>query len=180
MTWVRLDDTFPEHPKVLAAGGDAAWLHICAIAYCNRNLTDGFVPTSALKRLSDARTPTRLAGALVDVNLWEECDGGWLIHDYHMYQPTRAEVLAEQQVRHDAKVKAGQLGGLASGIARRKHNGSTVEADVKQNEAECRSRREAEGVAKRSPDPTRPSSSFNPLLDPSGLFLTAGTEDDRK
>src|SRR5213075_3402438 len=35
--------------------------------------------------------------------------------------------------RHDAKAKAGRAGGIASGVARRKQERSSEEADVKQN-----------------------------------------------
>jgi hypothetical protein len=142
MAWVRFDDGFPEHPKVDAAGGDAAWLHVCAISYCNRALTDGFIKRERVRLLSDRKAPYRLAARLVEVGLWEEADGGYVVHDYHDYQPTRAEVLDQQASVHAAKVRAGRAGGVASGVARRKHERSRDEADgqakAKQNEAPSR------------------------------------------
>jgi hypothetical protein len=92
MPWVRLDEAFPEHPKVVAIGGDAGWLLVCAIAYCNRNLTDGFVPETILARLSDRRRPHQLAARLVSAGLFEVADGGWRIHDFLDYQSSRAKV----------------------------------------------------------------------------------------
>ena len=92
MTWVRIDESFPEHPKVSAAGGDAAWLHVCAMCYCNRFLTDGFVPTSVLARLSDRKRPTALAAKLVEVGIWDVTDNGWQIHDFLAYQPSKEKV----------------------------------------------------------------------------------------
>jgi len=38
-----------------------------------------------------------LVDLLIDVGLWEETDGGYLIHDYLDYNPSKAEVLAERQ-----------------------------------------------------------------------------------
>jgi len=96
MTWVRIDDGFPGHPKVLKAGGDAAWLHVCALAYCNHYLTDGFIPTAMLSRLSDRKRPTALAARLVEVGLWEEAQTGWQIHDFLEYQSSKASVEAER------------------------------------------------------------------------------------
>jgi hypothetical protein len=99
MPWFRVDEGFPEHPKVLRAGGDAAWLHVCAMAYTARSLTDGFIPAAMLNRLSDRRNPAKLAATLVEVGLWETSDGGWLIHDWHEYQPSVAEVEDHREER---------------------------------------------------------------------------------
>ena len=59
----RLDDGFPEHPKVQQVGGDAAWLHVCALAYCNRNLTDGFIAAQVVGRRAAQFALLLLAGA---------------------------------------------------------------------------------------------------------------------
>ena len=46
MPWVRVDDHFNEHPK-LAKVGPLGWgIWLAGLAYCNRNLTDGFIPLS--------------------------------------------------------------------------------------------------------------------------------------
>jgi hypothetical protein len=133
MPWVRLDEGFPEHPKVVAAGGDAAWLHVCALAYCNRMETDGIIPDGMIGRLCDRKRPLQLARRLVDVGLWHAVNGGYEIHDYLCYQPTRVEIAAERAAKHEARASAGRLGGIASGIARRNHNGSKREANTEAN-----------------------------------------------
>ncbi len=92
MSWVKLDDQFADHPKVLSAGPVAAWLWVCGLAYCARYLTDGLIPTSALKKLADVEDPQSLAAKLVEVGLWDEAEGGWMVHDYHEWQPTGEEV----------------------------------------------------------------------------------------
>lgn len=145
MAWVRLEDNFPEHPKVATVGGDAGWLHVCAIAYCSRNLTDGFVPSGAIRQLSDRNKPNVLATRLVDAGLWELASNGYIIHDYLDYNPTRVEVEAERADRSVKKAEAGRLGGIASGVARRKHKRSKDEAE---GQAEGN-----ENVAPTRPDP---------------------------
>lgn len=92
MSWVKLDDQFPEHPKVLKAGPPAAWLYVCGLAYSSRQLTDGFIPEQAVGRLVDGKQAKALAMKLVEVGLWEAVDGGFNIHDYHDFQPSSDQV----------------------------------------------------------------------------------------
>jgi hypothetical protein len=51
MAWIQIDDHFDEHPK-LQAIGPAAWgMWLAGLAYCNRNLTDGFIPWAKARSL---------------------------------------------------------------------------------------------------------------------------------
>jgi hypothetical protein len=101
MPWVRIDDNFPTHPKVAEAGPLAAWLYICGLCYCQRHLTDGFIPRHALPMLmcypsTNGQAPSEvtdsLAHALVEAHLWQETTRGYLVHDYLKYQQSRAQV----------------------------------------------------------------------------------------
>lgn len=98
MAWVKFDDRFWMHPKVMRAGNAAAWLWVASIGYCNANLTDGRIPTGALPLLTEATGKRRsdLVATLVDVGLWEPCEGGWMVHDYLEFQPSSAEVMASR------------------------------------------------------------------------------------
>lgn len=102
MTWVRISDDFIDHPKVVGLGGDAPiaiTLWLAALGYCNRYLTDGFVPAGVLGRLTTL-TPAevRLASeALVDAGLWEKAAHGYQFHDYADYQLTKEAVLEKRQ-----------------------------------------------------------------------------------
>lgn len=138
MPWVRIDDHFNEHPK-LAAAGPLAWaLWLAGLAYCNRNLTDGFIPWSTAGSLVswdfldkdganriyvgtnehvDERgdvTSDYVIALLVDSGIWDTAVGGYRVHDYADYQPTKAQVIAERE----AKVAAGRAGGRATALAR--------------------------------------------------------------
>jgi hypothetical protein len=139
MTWVRLDDTFAEDPRLDAAGPLALALHVAALCYCSRLLTDGKLTETALRRLLPGiDAPDVEAMNLVDAGLWRVTNNGWEILDYTATQPTREKVLRTREERK----KAGAVGGRRSGMTRR----SKAEAKTMQ-------------VASRPREP-RPDSSF--------------------
>ena len=105
MTWVRLDDRFAQHPKVQQAGPLGLALQVAALCYSNQYLTDGFVPVTVVERLLQLDDPHVVAGELVEVGLWKTVDGGWQIHDYEQYQPTREQVLAEREAARERQLK---------------------------------------------------------------------------
>ena len=108
MTWANIDDLFPEHPKVLNAGGDAAWLYICGLCFVNRNLTEGRIPKTVIARLSDRKSPARLAQRLVEVGLWHEDGDTYRIHDWEKYNETAETVKArKEQARNAARSRWG-------------------------------------------------------------------------
>lgn len=159
MAWVRLDDAFCDHPKFLAAGPLAGYMHICAIAWSNRNLQDGKVPYAQVERLVNWRGIAHdlwqgelvgggtdvdaldLAERLVAAGLWEVVDGGYLIHDYHDYQPTSWEVRKARAKVAKERARAGKQGGSKPS--------SKTEASRKQND----SKTTANGDANRKPQP---------------------------
>lgn len=99
MVWVRIDDAIGEHPKIARLSDSAFALFVMGLAYCNRNLTDGFIPSAVgmgQLRFCDGNTipPIR---ELEAAGLWEEVAGGWNIHDFGLYQPSRASVLTERE-----------------------------------------------------------------------------------
>lgn len=120
MAWVKLDDSMPMHPKLLAAGASGFALDVAGLAYCNRYQTDGFIPEGSLNAvLPSLRNASKVAGKLVEVERWERVDGGWMIHDYLTYQPSKAHVRDVSEKR----AAAGKLGGSLS----------RPKADAKQN-----------------------------------------------
>jgi hypothetical protein len=137
MAWVKLDDGFFGHPKVQRAGRDAAQLFLASLCYSSSYLTDGVVDKSALGAVSALvgipnRVAKTLPSQLCNAGLWRDCGDHWEINDYLEYNPSRTDVESDRRVKHEAKVRAGHIGGIASGVARRKHNGSTHEAAPKQ------------------------------------------------
>src|SRR3990167_3482005 len=91
MTWVKLDDGFPEHPKVAALSDAAFRAHVAGLCYAARNLTDGLIPPLIVKQLTTPRILTELKAAV-----WQESSDGIRIHDFLAYNPNRASVLAKR------------------------------------------------------------------------------------
>ena len=105
MSWLKLTDDFPNHPKILILDDAAFRLHITALCYCARSGTEGFVSVKAVPRLG----PVVLAPQLVEARLWEPCEGGWEIHNYLDYNLSNEQV----EERRAQRAEAGRLGGLA-------------------------------------------------------------------
>ena len=100
--WLKLDDGFATHPKILEAGILALGIQVRALCYASQNKTDGFIPANAvpllltgLERIGiETATIENYAamgcGAaeidwpayLVDHRLWEVRPGGYCVHDY--------------------------------------------------------------------------------------------------
>lgn len=107
MVWVKLDDRFPEHPKIDGLDDSAFALHVKALCYSNRNTTDGFIPTAAAARMGGAHFK-RSAQRLLASGVWESLRDGYEIHDYLDYQPSRTEVMEHLAKGHAAKVAGGK------------------------------------------------------------------------
>lgn len=119
MAWIRIEDNYEGNPKILAAGPLGVVLWLAGLSYCNRHLTDGFIPWAkahSLVNWSYLEPPQddAEAGKAVEVlvmnsgmfgpslvdcayvirlllmaGLWSEIPGGYEVHDYSKYQPTR-------------------------------------------------------------------------------------------
>ncbi len=93
MTWVKLDDTCPDHPSIvgLSDAGFACWVR--GLCYASRHLTDGLIPKSALRTLGSPKA----ARELVDAGRWVAVDDGWRVHGYEEKQRTREQVEQERE-----------------------------------------------------------------------------------
>lgn len=106
MPWVRLDDGFPDHPKIATLSPAAGWLHVCALCWCNRNLTDGIVPKGVEKRLTASTGVKKLTDELVTKGIWIDEGDQWRIHDYLDFQPSREQVEEERAKAAERQRKA--------------------------------------------------------------------------
>lgn len=116
-------------------------------AWANDHLTDGHIPRETALLIASEE----IVQKLVKLNSLELNDDDFLIHDYHDYNPTAAEVLAARREISDKRTKSGKAGGIASGIARRRLASAENEA-TKQTAKQTTSKNEA----KRSPVPVPP------------------------
>jgi hypothetical protein len=95
--WLRLDDGFGEHPKIVDLSDKAFRVHVLALLYCARNLTDGRLPARYPVDVSTGRE-------LVRRGLWAPTEGGgWVIHDWSEWNPS-AEAI-RQRLKNDRERK---------------------------------------------------------------------------
>jgi hypothetical protein len=104
VAWLRIDDRVRTHPKIAQAGPSAAWLWFCGICYCREHLTDGFIPKAVLPGLALGLTQAeKHAKSLIAVNLWHPTEGGYLVHDFLDWNPSRAEVESQRTDERERK-----------------------------------------------------------------------------
>jgi hypothetical protein len=109
MSWVRLDDSIADHPKIAPLSSDAFRRYINGLCYCNRQLTDGVIPRAVAGGLvPGSRAVSRQIRELITAGLWEETATGYVVHDYADYQPSKADALALRAKRAEAGRRGGQ------------------------------------------------------------------------
>ncbi len=104
MAWVKLDDQFFMHPKVLAAGRDARDLYLAGLTYTAGQLTDGYLPGEALPliaAMAGVSDADGLTERLLDVRLLEETPSGYVIHDYIGCAVASDPTTQEQRKTHE-------------------------------------------------------------------------------
>lgn len=136
MPWVRFDDQFPIHRKTARLSDAAFRLHVAAIFWSARNLTDGFVSKEDLEDVcTRVRRPMVHVAELILRGVWhladeacpsEQCSAphagdGWVIHDYLEYQPSAGRVRSERQANARRQQdwrdrKAEQRNGASNGV----------------------------------------------------------------
>jgi len=160
MAWVRLDDQFFYHPKVIAAGRDARDMYLASLSYSAGQLTDGHIQEGAIQLIAAmAQVPdgASCVKRLVDVGLWDRISSGYEIHDYLDYNPSGDEV---RELRAE-RAKAGRIGGLRSAEQR---------ANTEQANAQANAQAKDEQAEQLNPTPS-PSPSPDPIPDPVPVFL---------
>jgi 5-methylcytosine-specific restriction endonuclease McrA len=107
-TWIKLLDTFPEHPDVLDLTDAAFRAYVEALCYCSRNLTDGAMTDAAVRRLG---IRPKVTAELVDAGLWARSSDGYVVVNYTKHQRSRDEVetLRERGTRRQALVRSPEL-----------------------------------------------------------------------
>jgi hypothetical protein len=122
MSWLKIDDGFEDHPKVVGLSDGAHRLWMRAACWCrkphNSRSAPGFVPSSMLHDICRGRVKksvlvklttelvTATGGGMFEFGLWEVVDGGWQFHDWSSYQPENSQ--QESMSRSESARKAGQ------------------------------------------------------------------------
>jgi len=100
-TFVRLDDGYPEHPKVVPLSDGAFRAHIEAICWASRNEGRFFVPRLVARKFWRPKFITEL----INASLFDEAtDGrdGYEVHDYLDFNRSTEEIAAFRESRGDA------------------------------------------------------------------------------
>ena len=90
MTYVRIDDNMPWNPKVARLSLVAFRVYVGSICYAGQNTTDGKIERAVLTLIPYASA--KAIKELVTGGLWEEIPEGWFIHDYLLYNRSRAQI----------------------------------------------------------------------------------------
>jgi hypothetical protein len=109
VAWIKIDDSFPDHPKVIGLSDRAFRIHIEGLCYSGRFLTDGLIPMGVAARFANENMT--LLAELTTVELWREdmANNGFRIHDYLAHQTSKQQVeekrqsLRERQKRYREK-----------------------------------------------------------------------------
>ena len=90
MPWLRLDDTFAEHRKIVALKRADRWTWVELLTYCARQTNGGRIPhgiTDVLRWVTPAFLDQCTAIGLID----KQPDGTLTIHDWDDYNPLRID-----------------------------------------------------------------------------------------
>jgi len=129
VSWLKLDDGFADHPKVLELSDAAFRLHVRALCWCARQQTDGVLTKRALAALS---AKSKFIKELEGADLWHKKGDAHEVHDYLKYNPSKAQREAEREATRRRAER------FRNGAANATGNGVT------------------NGVSNRTPVPSRP------------------------
>lgn len=113
VSWVKVDDGMADHPKYDRFGADRAvalGLQLAVLCYCAKYLTDGRLTEERVAAIGaglklEPAVLDRIVGGLLAAGVWQHHDdGGFMVHDYLVYNPSRDSELEKR--RKDAARKA--------------------------------------------------------------------------
>ena len=179
MAWVKVDDKLHDNDK-LGGVSDAAYrLWVQALSWSNDKLTDGHIPTARPIRLMTLRKPEKTIGELLEARLWHRAgspckscveqraekkgdpipSGGYVIHDYFIYQRAAWVIRAER----DKNVRAGRRSGevrreqtVEQGVQAGGGNGEQSVEHSAERSVERSVQRSVEHSVERSVEPRTP------------------------
>lgn len=101
MAWVRIDDAAMDHPKILLLSDAQCRLWLRGLCYCQKHLTDGFIPDAALKPLLGKANDVH---RLCEVGLWDVGADGFRVHDFLDWNDPRELVQERKDAREEEKI----------------------------------------------------------------------------
>jgi len=96
-----VDVAMIEDPRLLTLPRGIRLLHLEALVWCKAHLTDGFIPASALNRLTDEPEPSKGGHELARVGLWKFTADGWTIVGFTDTQMSAQRVREKRQASRE-------------------------------------------------------------------------------
>lgn len=105
MTWTRLSDDFADRPDILLIGDTAFRVHVTALIWCNRQLTDGHLPMRAAHLVASG--DITIIDELIEAGTWERVEDGYQI-DWRDQEDSekvreRRSYIAQRQARYRSR-----------------------------------------------------------------------------
>ena len=158
MSWLKLDDGFDTHPKLLELTELQRWRWARVLLHCARHRTEGHVKPSVLRELGLGRA----INDLLRVGLLEENgDTGYLVHDWSAFNP-KDPTKAERQARWREKQASTEPSTKTRRVDVHVDGDVDASVDVAVDDPSVYSRADA----RARPVPSRPK---EPLILPSAL-----------
>lgn len=105
MSWVRIDDNAPDHPKHLGVSPAISWYWLRSVCWANRFGTDGRIPSENVPKILRKRSDLcpAIVHKLVRAGLWDYDPetGDFLVHDFLDFQPSKQQVSAKQAAKRE-------------------------------------------------------------------------------
>lgn len=139
-TYAKIEQKHTDDERWLAAGADAFAVHVAAVVYCDRLLTDGHITHGMALRVSLAVPPDRAPAAiaaLVEHGFWRTTTKGYRIEKFHEHafpaeqvQRTRDRWQADKNRRRQHKLGDHSLCKDPTFCPAIREESSTVESSV--------------------------------------------------
>jgi len=105
MTWTKLSDSFTDELDDANLSPEAAILHVAALCYSMRLLTDGRLRKKQAQRLYTLTDPEQAIQDLIDAGYWTETDGGYEIVNFLEDQRSAEAVRREQVLKKERQAR---------------------------------------------------------------------------
>lgn len=100
MTWIKLDDKAPRHPKIASLTDRAFRWWIAGLCFASEFLTNGLLPPTFWKQV-----PKQNRAELTTNSLWDWDDPNFQIHDYLGHQSSKETVTKKKADTADRVAK---------------------------------------------------------------------------
>jgi hypothetical protein len=106
--WLRLDDKFARHPKIVQLSDREFRVHIRVLCYCAEYRTEGALPASIWTEITGL---TRAMGdRFLEIGLWQKkrTNAALSVHDFNKYNP-KDPTAADRMVRYRKRQRDGAV-----------------------------------------------------------------------